>query len=797
MFFKHKRQIAIVATIALSAGLILPASAAPPSNDDFADADPISEGIEERADTREATTEIGEVTCDGGPTTWWQFTAPAAGDYVAYATGGNFDTEIGWSSDLETISGDCPDDAEDSYDAVEDALSLANGEVEYVQLGHNSSDGRGTAGVGVARVHTADDAFAARSALTFRSGAPSAVRGVGFGGTEGTEASEPTACGGATAFDGTAWLSFTPPTTGAWLIEAKYDDGDQVSIAVYSGSSLGSLSLLACSIGERNAVALDLSGGTTYVIQLENEGNADTDGVIRAEYAGMIRGMSQTVDLDGDGTSTNIGDASSAALIDGIRPAIAYDDNTNDELRFAERSAGGVWSDVLVDADGDGTSVDVGDQMSLAILPNEQPAIAYYDSTNDELRFAERSAGGVWSDVLVDADGDGTSVDVGNDMELIILLNGQPAIAYHDKTNSELRFAERSAGGVWSDVLVDADGDGTSVYVGYARDAILFGGSPVIAYSDETNEEMRLAERSGAVWSDSLVLGTLPMTDGDIAGGADGEPSLAIAPDGSLALAIQDEDSGHTHYGKRSSGGVWMMEEILTDRVLAELGWSSPLVLNYDRDGKPIIHWNDNNYAGHVGVSVKEAGMWSEQIGVPFLLDPRDPSSTGDVEMSSNRIGAITMPDGRIGWTSHDSEHGGLYWQEDRYRVCPTGATPFTDIDADSFAKDDVPCIFGLEITTGTSATTYSPDDFVTRGQMAAFLARLYRVVTDPTCSGGAHPFTDIKADSFAKDDVSCIFGLEITTGTSATTYSPDDFVTREQIAAFLARVWRTEAAFA
>ena len=44
MFFKHKRQIAIVATIALSAGLILPASAAPPSNDDLADADPISEG---------------------------------------------------------------------------------------------------------------------------------------------------------------------------------------------------------------------------------------------------------------------------------------------------------------------------------------------------------------------------------------------------------------------------------------------------------------------------------------------------------------------------------------------------------------------------------------------------------------------------------------------------------------------------------------------------------------------------------------------------------------------------------
>jgi hypothetical protein len=794
MFFPHKRQIAIVATIALSAGLILPASALPPSNDDFADADPISEGIEKRTDTREATSEIGEAAC-GTPTTWWRFTAPAAGDYVTYATGGNFDTEIGWSSDLGTTSGECPDDGDDSYDAVESALSLASGEVEYVHLGGNSSEARGTAGVGVARVHTADDAFAARSALAFRSGAPSAVRGVGFDGTEGTEVSEPTACGGATAFTGTAWLSFTPPTTGAWFIEAKYNQ--QISIAVYSGSSLGSLSLLACSMGERNAVALDLSGGTTYVIQLENDEDAETEGVVRAEYAGMIRGMSQTVDLDGDGTSTDVGLTSSAALIDGIRPAIAYYDITNRELRFAERNAGGVWSDVLVDADGDGTSTKVGEWMSLSILSNGQPAIAYYDNTNKELRFAERNAGGVWSDVLVDADGDGTSTMVGSQMSLIILSNGQPAIAYYDNTNSELRFAERNAGGVWSDVLVDADGDGTSSSVGEYLDAILFDGSPILAFADAANTEMRLAERSGAVWSDSLVLGSLPLNGGDDTEGANGQPSLAIAPDGRLALAIQDYSTGHSHYGKRSSSGVWTMEEILTDRFFAELGWAAPVVLNYGRDGKPVIHWSDNNYGGHVGVSVKEDGMWSEQIGVPFLLDPRDPNSTGEVSMFSNRIDAITMPDGRIGWTSYDSDHDGLYWQEDRYRVCPTGATPFADMSATSFAKDDVPCIFGLGVTTGTSATTYSPADFVTREQMASFLARMYRELTGEECSGGAHPFTDMSATSFAKDDVPCIFGLGITTGTSATTYSPADFVTREQMASFLARVWRTEAVLA
>ena len=74
---------------------------------------------------------------------------------------------------------------------------------------------------------------------------------------------------------------------------------------------------------------------------------------------------------------------------------------------------------------------------------------------------------------------------------------------------------------------------------------------------------------------------------------------------------------------------------------------------------------------------------------------------------------------------------------------------------------------------------------------MAAFLARLYRTVTDPTCSGGVTPFTDVSGSA---DDIACIFGLGITTGTSPTTYSPADYVTRKQMAAFLARTWRTPA---
>ena len=121
---------------------------------------------------------------------------------------------------------------------------------------------------------------------------------------------------------------------------------------------------------------------------------------------------------------------------------------------------------------------------------------------------------------------------------------------------------------------------------------------------------------------------------------------------------------------------------------------------------------------------------------------------------------------------------------------CDFAPAPFGDI-AGSFATCDIGAIFDLGITTGTSPTTYSPKDPVTREQMAAFLARTVRLF-GATCTGRAGPFVDI-AGSFAEADIACIHGLGITTGTSATTYSPKDPVTREQMAAFVARVWRLD----
>lgn len=119
---------------------------------------------------------------------------------------------------------------------------------------------------------------------------------------------------------------------------------------------------------------------------------------------------------------------------------------------------------------------------------------------------------------------------------------------------------------------------------------------------------------------------------------------------------------------------------------------------------------------------------------------------------------------------------------------CPAGTAPFDD-SLGSFAITDIACIYRLGITRGTSATTFSPRDTVTRRQMAAFLARLWRAAGN-TCPSEALPFVDIPVTSASRADVACIFGLRVTKGTSATTYEPNGLVSREQMGAFLARFW-------
>ena len=86
-------------------------------------------------------------------------------------------------------------------------------------------------------------------------------------------------------------------------------------------------------------------------------------------------------------------------------------------------------------------------------------------------------------------------------------------------------------------------------------------------------------------------------------------------------------------------------------------------------------------------------------------------------------------------------------------------------------------------ITTGTAEGTFSPDATCTRAQAVTFLARAQNATAT-----GKTAFSDVPADSYFADAVAWAQANGVTTGTSETTFSPDNDCTRAQIVTFLYR---------
>ncbi len=106
---------------------------------------------------------------------------------------------------------------------------------------------------------------------------------------------------------------------------------------------------------------------------------------------------------------------------------------------------------------------------------------------------------------------------------------------------------------------------------------------------------------------------------------------------------------------------------------------------------------------------------------------------------------------------------------------------PFNDV-TDASLKYAISWMANTGITTGTSPTTFAPDETSKRGQAAAFL---HRLAGEP--SAPPHGFSDVVA-SWQQDSVSWMAHTGITTGTTPTTFAPEDTLTRGQLITFLYR---------
>ena len=143
-------------------------------------------------------------------------------------------------------------------------------------------------------------------------------------------------------------------------------------------------------------------------------------------------------------------------------------------------------------------------------------------------------------------------------------------------------------------------------------------------------------------------------------------------------------------------------------------------------------------------------------------------------------------------YTADETAPLGHSWKGVECERCDeTRENPFVDVPNDSFCID--PVLWAVEegITTGTSATTFDPNGKCARAIVVTFL---WRAAGSPEPTTTENPFTDVKESDFYYKAVLWAVEKGITTGTSATTFSPSELCNRATVVTFLYRAMGSPA---
>lgn len=112
--------------------------------------------------------------------------------------------------------------------------------------------------------------------------------------------------------------------------------------------------------------------------------------------------------------------------------------------------------------------------------------------------------------------------------------------------------------------------------------------------------------------------------------------------------------------------------------------------------------------------------------------------------------------------------------------------SPFRDVPRSSWYYDSVQYVCANELFKGTSADTFSPSDYMTRGMFVTVLGRMAGV--DAEKYAGPSDFTDVPENAYFAPYVRWATRYGITTGTGEGKFSPNAYINRQQMAVFFVR---------
>lgn len=263
----------------------------------------------------------------------------------------------------------------------------------------------------------------------------------------------------------------------------------------------------------------------------------------------------------------------------------------------------------------------------------------------------------------------------------------------------------------------------------------------------------------------------------------------AQTTDGKLTQLPEATREGYTFDGwfTQASGG----DKITLDTV-------------FTADATIYAHWTNNGHSGgdqgggsqdasSYRITVEEssngtvkANRTTADAGSTVLLTvtPDDGYQVSLVSVTDRNGKVISLNDRKNGTYSFTMPASAVTVKAS-FTKLTTAGPDFADVSSDAYYYDAVNWAVANGVTSGTSATTFSPNSVCTRAQMVMFL---WRAAGSPTPHSNANPFEDVSTDAYYYTAVLWAVEQGITGGTSATTFSPDDMVTRGQTVMFL---WR------
>lgn len=392
-------------------------------------------------------------------------------------------------------------------------------------------------------------------------------------------------------------------------------------------------------------------------------------------------------------TTGNVGQHPSLAVVNG-NPAIAFQDVSNNRLMYVRASNvnGTAWGAPVVVAAPAG--VVVGQYTSLVVV-NGNPAIAYYDATNGDLKYtrATDANGTAWS-APVTLDATGTTGQF-TSMEIV---NGNPAISYYDASNGDLRYirATNATGSTWG-AAVTVTGAGT--VTGQYTSLKVVNGNPAISFYNVTNQDLvyvRATDANGGAWGTPLNIAT--------AGNSGMYSSMAIIG-GNPAISYQDATNSDVKYIRATdaNGATWPAAALTPEATGTKGAYSNlfvadgnPAIAYYDGGGRDARFIRSYDAAGDHWFS--NTGVYDMELQqVDFSTNTLGPSRK--INFGTRYIyrqsGDVVMTPGRQMLAAFDNKYFTINWQD--YAT----ATPLVATYIDTLALGTGNNLVGLAYASG------------------------------------------------------------------------------------------------